>query len=35
MMTAVRDFFPIEGARATFREAAEVFETIGGRDKIE
>jgi len=34
MMTAIRDFFPIDGARATFREAAAVFAAGGARDKI-
>lgn len=35
MMTAVQDFFPIEGARATFRETADVFAVMGARDKID
>jgi pimeloyl-ACP methyl ester carboxylesterase len=35
MMTAIRDFFPIEGARATFAEAQRVFEAAGGRDKVD
>ena len=35
MMTAVRDFFPIEGARATFRETADVFATMGAREKLD
>ena len=35
MMTAIKDFFPIEGARATFREAASVFEKMGAREKVD
>jgi len=35
VMTAIKDFFPIDGARATFREAAGVFELAGARDKID
>ncbi|MBM3738671.1 MAG: hypothetical protein FJW39_23075 [Acidobacteria bacterium] len=35
MMTAIRDFFPIEGARATFAEAQRVFEAAGVRDKVD
>jgi cephalosporin-C deacetylase-like acetyl esterase len=35
MMTAIRDFFPIEGARSTFREAADVFGVAGAREKID
>jgi len=35
MMTAIRDFFPIEGARATFAETASVFARMGARDKLD
>jgi cephalosporin-C deacetylase-like acetyl esterase len=35
MMTAIRDYFPIEGARATFKEAARVYEVLGARDRID
>jgi len=35
MMTAMQDFFPIEGARATFREAAEVFALAGARNQVD
>lgn len=35
MMTAVRDFFPIEGARATFRETSDVFALMGARDRLD
>ncbi len=35
MMTAIRDFFPIEGARATFAEMQRVFEAAGARDKVD
>ncbi|MCC6587557.1 MAG: acetylxylan esterase [Bryobacterales bacterium] len=35
MMTAIRDFFPIEGARATYQETARLFEILGARDKID
>ena len=35
MMTAMRDFFPIDGARSTFREAADVFETAGARERVD
>lgn len=31
---AIRDFFPIEGARATFREERRIYETIGAEQKI-
>ncbi|MEZ5356034.1 MAG: acetylxylan esterase [Bryobacteraceae bacterium] len=34
MMTAIRDFFPIAGARATFAEAAGIFEKLGSREKV-
>ncbi len=35
MLTAIRDFFPIEGARATFAEARRVFEVMGAADRID
>jgi cephalosporin-C deacetylase-like acetyl esterase len=35
MMTAIRDYFPIEGARATFKEAARIYEVLGVRDRID
>ncbi len=34
MMTATRDFFPIDGARATFEEVAKVFQAAGVRDHV-
>ena len=34
MATAIRDFFPIEGARATYTEAKRVFETLGAGDRV-
>jgi cephalosporin-C deacetylase-like acetyl esterase len=34
MMTAIRDFFPIDGARATFAEARRVYEVLGAGDRI-
>lgn len=34
LMTAIRDFFPIEGARATFAEAVREFNLIGAEDRI-
>lgn len=34
MLTAIRDFFPIEGARATFAEASREFNLIGAEDRI-
>ncbi len=34
MMTAIRDFFPIEGARAAYAEAAREFNLIGAEDRI-
>ncbi|MEO7143039.1 MAG: hypothetical protein ABI165_05990 [Bryobacteraceae bacterium] len=34
MLTAIRDFFPIEGARATFAEASRQFNLIGAEDRI-
>jgi cephalosporin-C deacetylase-like acetyl esterase len=34
MMTAIRDYFPIEGARATYAEAKRIFEVMGAGDRI-
>ena len=34
MLTATRDFFPIQGARATFAEASRLFNLIGAEDKV-
>ena len=34
MLTAVRDFFPIEGARATYAEAVREFRLIGAGDRV-
>lgn len=34
MLPAIRDFFPIMGARATFAEAARVYDRIGAPEKI-
>jgi len=34
MMTAVRDFFPIEGARTTFAEAKRIYEVMGAGERI-
>ncbi|HET7694239.1 MAG TPA: acetylxylan esterase [Vicinamibacterales bacterium] len=33
MTTAVRDFFPIDGARKTYREAATLFDRLGAADR--
>ncbi len=35
MLTAIRDFFPIAGARETFAEARRVFTAIGSADKVD
>ncbi len=35
MMTAIRDYFPIEGARATFAEARRIYEILGAADRID
>jgi hypothetical protein len=35
MMTALRDFFPIEGARATFAETARVFRAAGAEGQVD
>jgi cephalosporin-C deacetylase-like acetyl esterase len=34
MATATKDFFPIDGAKATFAEAHRVFETLGAGDHM-
>jgi cephalosporin-C deacetylase-like acetyl esterase len=34
MLTAIRDFFPIDGARATFAEARRIYEVLGASDRI-
>jgi cephalosporin-C deacetylase-like acetyl esterase len=34
MATAIRDFFPIDGARATFAEARRIFELMGAGDHM-
>ena len=34
MATAIRDFFPIEGARATYAEARRTFEILGAGDRV-
>jgi cephalosporin-C deacetylase-like acetyl esterase len=33
MLTAVRDFFPIDGARATHKEAVRIYEAMGASEK--
>jgi cephalosporin-C deacetylase-like acetyl esterase len=33
MLTAIRDFFPIDGARATHQEAVRVYEAMGASEK--
>jgi cephalosporin-C deacetylase-like acetyl esterase len=35
VLTAIRDFFPIEGARASFAEARRMYEILGTEDRIE
>ncbi|MEO7653258.1 MAG: acetylxylan esterase, partial [Bryobacteraceae bacterium] len=34
MMTAIRDFFPIDGARSTYAEARRIYDVMGAADKI-
>ena len=34
VVTATQDFFPIEGARATFAEARRIYEVLGAADRI-
>jgi cephalosporin-C deacetylase-like acetyl esterase len=33
MLTAIRDYFPIEGGRATYKEALRIYELIGASEK--
>lgn len=35
MMTAIRDYFSIEGARATFAEAQRIYKILGAADRID
>lgn len=35
VLTAIRDYFPIEGARATYREARRIYEILGAADRID
>ncbi len=35
MLTAIRDFFPIDGARETFREARRVWNVLGAAEKLD
>ncbi|MGC8794471.1 MAG: alpha/beta hydrolase family protein, partial [Bryobacteraceae bacterium] len=35
VMAAIRDFFPIEGARAAYREARRIYEILGAADRID
>jgi cephalosporin-C deacetylase-like acetyl esterase len=34
MATAIKDFFPIDGARATYAEARRIFEVLGAGDRV-
>jgi cephalosporin-C deacetylase-like acetyl esterase len=34
LLSAIRDFFPIAGARQTFAEAVKVYSAIGAREKL-
>src|SRR5438034_6892236 len=34
LLSAIRDFFPIAGARETFAEAARVYSAIGAKEKL-
>ncbi len=34
VLTAIRDFFPIDGARQTFAEAKRIYEVMGAGDRI-
>ena len=34
MLTAIRDFFPIDGARETFHEVQRVYDAVGAGDKV-
>jgi cephalosporin-C deacetylase-like acetyl esterase len=33
MLTAIRDYFPIEGGRATYKEAVRIYELLGASEK--
>jgi len=35
VLTAIKDFFPIDGARASFAEARRIYEVLGAADRIE
>lgn len=35
VLTAIRDYFPIEGARSTYREARRIYEILGAADRID
>jgi cephalosporin-C deacetylase-like acetyl esterase len=35
VFTAIRDFFPIDGARASFAEARRIYEVLGAADRAE
>jgi len=35
LLSAIRDFFPIAGARETFAEAEKVYSAIGAREKLD
>ncbi|MCS7314123.1 MAG: acetylxylan esterase [Bryobacterales bacterium] len=35
VLTAIRDYFPIEGARAAYREARRMYEILGAADRID
>jgi len=35
VMTAIRDYFPIEGARATYLEARRIYQILGAADRID
>jgi len=35
VMTAIRDYFPIEGARTTYLEARRIYQILGAADRID
>lgn len=35
VLAAIRDYFPIEGARATYREARRIYEILGAADRVD
>jgi len=35
VLTAIRDYFPIEGARATYSEARRIYQILGAADRID